>query len=265
MLPVADLAARPTPVRGIFSDIDDTLTHEGAVVPDAYAALVRARGAGLRTVLVTGRPAGWAEVLANVWPVDAAIAENGGIAYVRRGRRLERIYFETEDPDHAAKRLADIAAEILRQFPFARRADDSGLRITDVAFDVGENQSLASDQIDALTAHIRSLGARTLVSSVHAHAFFHTADKARMSARVAELLWDEPESEVAAHYAFVGDSPNDQAAFAFFETSIGVANVARYADVLKPPPRYITQAVGGHGFAEAIEAILASYAGKPSK
>lgn len=264
MLPVADLAARPTRIRGIFSDIDDTLTHEGAVVPDAYAALVRARNAGLRTVLVTGRPAGWAEVLANVWPVDAAIAENGGIAYVRRGRRLERIYFETEDPDQAAKRLADVAAEILRLFPFARRADDSGLRITDVAFDVGENQRLASEQIDALTAHIRSLGARTLVSSVHAHAFFHAADKARMSARVAELLWNEPESEVAAHYAFVGDSPNDQAAFAFFETSIGVANVARYADALKPPPRYITQGVGGHGFAEAIDAILASYAGKPS-
>ena len=254
MVPVAELSS---PVRGVFSDIDDTLTHDGAVVPAAYSALVRARAAGLRTVLVTGRPAGWAEVLASIWPVDAAIAENGGIAYVRRERRLERVYFESGDPTAAAGRLASLAAEILDTYPFARRADDSGLRITDVAFDIGENQKLPPAQIDAITSHCRRLGARTLVSSVHAHACFHAADKALMSARVAELLWNEPAHEVAAHYAFVGDSPNDQAAFAFFQTSIGVANVARYASVLAPPPRYVTPSVGGHGFAEAIDAMLA--------
>lgn len=260
MLPLADLASRPGRVRGVFSDIDDTLTHDGAVVPAAYAALVRAREAGLRTVLVTGRPAGWAEVLASVWPVDAAIAENGGIAYVRRGRRLERLHFEPGDPADSARRLSALSDEIIATYPFARRADDSTLRVTDVAFDIGENQRLASTEIDQLTAHCRRLGARTLVSSVHAHACFHTADKALMSARVAELLWNEPASEVAAHYAFVGDSPNDQAAFAFFSTSIGVANVARYASVLAPPPRYVTPSPGGRGFAEAIEALLAAEA-----
>jgi HAD superfamily hydrolase (TIGR01484 family) len=240
----------------VFSDIDDTLTHEGVVVLDAYAALLRAREAGLRTVLVTGRPGGWAEVLASVWPVDAAIAENGGIAYLRRGRRLERLYFESGDPTDDAKRLALLADEIVKTYPFARRADDSALRITDAAFDIGENQHLADDEIQAITDHCRRLGARTLVSSVHAHACFHTADKARMSVRVAELLWNESATDVATHYAFVGDSPNDQAAFAFFETSIGVANVARYADVLSPPPRYVTPSPNGHGFAEAIDALL---------
>jgi HAD superfamily hydrolase (TIGR01484 family) len=258
VLSLDDLASRPTRVRGVFSDIDDTLTHEGVVVLDAYAALLRAREAGLRTVLVTGRPAGWAEVLASLWPVDAAIAENGGIAYVRRGRRLERLYFEAGDPVADAARLAALADEILTTYPFARRADDSALRVTDVAFDIGENQHLPATDIEAITAHCRRLGARTLVSSVHAHACFHTADKARMSARVAELLWSEPEAEVAAHYAFVGDSPNDQAAFAFFSTSIGVANVARYAAVLSPPPRYVTPSPNGRGFAEAIDALLAA-------
>jgi HAD superfamily hydrolase (TIGR01484 family) len=257
VLPVADLASRATRVRGIFSDIDDTLTHDGAVVPEAYGALVRARQAGLRTVLVTGRPAGWAEVLASVWPVDAAIAENGGIAFVRRGRRVERVYFEQDDATESAARLAALADEILASYPFARRADDSALRVTDIAFDIGENQQLSQEQIDAITGHARRRSARVLVSSVHAHACFHTADKALMSARIAELLWQEPLREVAAHYAFVGDSPNDQAAFAFFETSIGVANVARYAAVLAPPPRYITPSVGGHGFVEAVDALLA--------
>lgn len=258
MLPLTDLASRPGRVRGVFSDIDDTLTHDGAVVPAAYAALVRAREAGLRVVLVTGRPAGWAEVLASVWPVDAAIAENGGIAYVRRGRRLERLDFDSCDPADSARRLAALSEEILATYPFARRADDNTLRLTDVAFDIGENQRLAAVEIDLLTTHCQRLGARTQVSSVHAHACFHTADKALMSARVAELLWNEPASEVAAHYAFVGDSPNDQAAFAFFATSIGVANVARYMGVLAPPPRYVTPSPGGRGFAEAIDALLAA-------
>jgi HAD superfamily hydrolase (TIGR01484 family) len=245
-------------IRGVFSDIDDTLTLEGAVVPEAYAALARARAAGLRVVLVTGRPAGWAEVLASLWPVDAAIAENGGIAFLRRGRRIERLYFAEGDPAAEAKRLAAVADSVLQTFAFARRADDSALRVTDVAFDVGENQQLAAADIDALTAHCRGLGARTLVSSVHAHAFFHAADKALMSARIANVLWNESPADTAAHYAFVGDSPNDQAAFAFFTHSIGVANVARYAPVLSPPPRYITPSPGGHGFAEAIAAVLAS-------
>ena len=145
---------------------------------------------------------------------------------------------------------------MLQTFAFARRSDDCTLRVTDVAFDVGENQQLPAADVDALTTRCRELGARTLVSSVHAHAFFHAADKAQMSARIAKILWDETPEATAAHYAFVGDSPNDQAAFAFFTHSVGVANVARYADVLSPPPRYITPSPGGRGFAEAMAAIL---------
>ena len=259
MQPLSDLAHSGARLRGVFSDIDDTLTHDAVVVPEAYDALARARAAGLRIVLVTGRPSGWAEVLASVWPVDAAIAENGGIAYLKRGRRLERIYYEAGDPAADASRLAALSDDLVRTVPFARRSDDSALRITDVAFDIGETQHLEQAQIDAITGRCRELGARTLVSSVHAHACFHAADKARMSARVASLLWGEAEAEVAAGYAFVGDSPNDQAAFAFFDASIGVANVARYAAQLRPPPRYVTPSAGGHGFAEAIEVILAAH------
>ena len=180
--------------------------------------------------------------------------------YLRRGRRIERLYFAAGDPAEDARRLAALADDVLAAFPFARRAEDSALRITDAAFDVGETQQLAADQIDAITTRIRALGARTVVSSVHAHACFHEANKAAMSARVAHVLWGEVEAEVAARYAFVGDSPNDQAAFAFFDHSIGVANVARYEAALRPPPRYITRSPGGHGFAEAIDAILATKA-----
>ncbi|MBA3392509.1 MAG: HAD family phosphatase [Deltaproteobacteria bacterium] len=260
MRPVAELVGHSAGLRGVFTDVDDTLTRHHVVEIEAYTAIVRARAAGLRVVLVTGRPAGWAEVLASVWPVDAAIAENGGIAYLRREGRIERMYYDAGDPTADADRLAALTADVLRAFPFARRSDDSGLRITDAAFDIGETQHLPRAEIDAITTRCRELGARTLVSSVHAHACFHSADKALMSARVAETLWGEAPAEVAAHYAFVGDSPNDQAAFVFFAASIGVANVARYAADLNPPPRYVTPSPNGRGFAEAIDIILADRA-----
>lgn len=254
MQPIADLATQPPVLRGVFTDVDDTLTHEGVVVPEAYAAIARARAAGLRVVLVTGRPAGWAEVLASVWPVDAAIAENGGVAYFKRDGRVHRRFF---DPAEDAARLAALADDVTAALPFARRSDDCGLRVTDVAFDVGEYQQLSPDQIDAILTRCRALGARTLVSSVHAHACFHAADKARMAVRMAGELWGESVEAAAAHYAFVGDSPNDQAAFAFFAASIGVANVGRFLSQLQPAPRYVTTASYGLGFAEAIDVMLA--------
>ena len=257
MQPLSALASHPVELRGVFSDIDDTLTHHGAVELAAYDAIVRARAAGLRIVLVTGRPAGWAEVLASVWPVDGAIAENGGIAFLKRGGRLERLYFAPTDPVEDARRLSTLSDDILRTFPFARRSDDSNLRVTDAAFDIGENQHLPPDQIDAITARCREHGARTMVSSVHAHAMFHAADKAQMSARVANLLWGDAPADVARQYAFVGDSPNDQAAFAFFEASVGVANVSKYLAALNPAPRYVTPSPNGRGFAELVDAILA--------
>lgn len=258
MQSVTDLAARPHALRGIFSDVDDTLTHGGVVVPEAYAAIARARAAGLRVVLVTGRPAGWAEVLASVWPVDAAIAENGGVAYCKLDGRLQRVYFDPGDPAEDAARLAALADDITQTLPFARRSDDCSLRVTDVAFDIGEHQHLPPDQVEAILARCRAHGARTLISSVHAHACFHAADKATMAVRIAGVLWGETAEEAAAHYAFIGDSPNDQAAFAFFGASIGVANIARFLPQLEPAPRYVTSASYGHGFAEAIDVMLAA-------
>ncbi|MCA1662751.1 MAG: HAD hydrolase family protein, partial [Myxococcales bacterium] len=88
-----ELAPLASQLRGIFCDVDDTLTHDGVLVPAAYDAIARARAAGLRVVAVTGRPAGWAEVFACTWPLAGAIAENGAFA-VRRaddGKSVERM------------------------------------------------------------------------------------------------------------------------------------------------------------------------------
>lgn len=256
MLPLASLdrdAARR--VAGVFTDVDDTLTTDGALDPDAYAALCIAAKAGLRVVPVTGRPGGWAEVLAAMWPVDAVVAENGAL-YVRRdGARV----FWDDEPTRLLQRskLDALAADLLATLPFARLVDDQPLRRVDVAFDVGERQKLGAREIAAIVEAIERHGARSLVSTVHAHAYYGAHDKAAMLLRLARALWSETDESATARYLYVGDSPNDQAGFARFPLSIGVANVARYADRLAPPPAYVTRERSGRGFAEAIDYLLA--------
>ena len=46
---------------GVFTDIDDTLTTEGAITPDALQALAALKAAGLYVIPITGRPIGWCE------------------------------------------------------------------------------------------------------------------------------------------------------------------------------------------------------------
>jgi hydroxymethylpyrimidine pyrophosphatase-like HAD family hydrolase len=91
---------------------------------------------------------------------------------------------------------------------------------------------------------------------VHAHAFFGDHDKARMCERFARQFLDEDLPATRADWLFVGDSPNDQSCFAYFPHAAGVANVRRYLDVLAPPPRFIADGEGGHGFAEIVSLLL---------
>jgi HAD superfamily hydrolase (TIGR01484 family) len=246
-------------LRGIFCDVDDTLTHAGSLVPAAYAALARAAAAGVRVVAVTGRPAGWAEVFACTWPLDGAIAENGAFAVRRRpgAGGVERITWDDADRCSAnGRRLHEIADEILREVPSAKIADDQWLRRCDFAFDIGETQQLPRAVVDDICRRITAAGARVVTSSVHAHAFFGDHDKAKMCERVARLWWAEELAATRPDYLFVGDSPNDQACFAYFPNAAGVANVRRYLDRLAPAPKYVADGEGGHGFAEIVELLL---------
>lgn len=254
-----DLGALAARLDGIFCDVDDTLTHAGTLVPAAYEAIARATAAGLRVVAVTGRPAGWAEVFACTWPLDGAIAENGAFAVRRVGRGVERMTWDDADTCSAqGRRLRALADEIVRDVAGARLADDQWLRRCDLAFDIGETQKLDRAAVDAICERIRAAGARCITSSVHAHAFFGDHDKARMCARVARDWWNVDLDAGRERWLFVGDSPNDQPCFAYFPVAAGVANVRRYLDRLAPPPAYVADGEGGHGFAEIVDVVLAA-------
>jgi HAD superfamily hydrolase (TIGR01484 family) len=257
--PLDELRPHARSLRGVFCDIDDTLTHDGALVPAAYAQLCALVDAGLRVVPVTGRPAGFAAVLAATWPVAAVVAENGAVAFLRSGRTVEPRFWDGDAARAEQQtRLAKLRDEARARWPWARPAGDQWLRRCDLAFDVGETQTLTMQQIGDLRAFIEGAGARCVVSTVHAHAFYGDHDKAAMLVRLAREVWNEDLDAERGRYLFVGDSPNDAAGFAWFPVSAGPSNVRRFAAALNPPPAFVAPSPGGHGFAEIAAAVLSS-------
>ena len=91
---------------GVFCDIDDTLTWEGQLVEGAFGALHRAQAAGLKVIPITGRPGGWVDHLARMWPVDGVVGENGGLWFWMEGGRMHRRFHQTAEARRHIERLA---------------------------------------------------------------------------------------------------------------------------------------------------------------
>lgn len=256
MKPLSSLGrAEARALSGVVFDLDDTLLDHGSLGEAAYRALFRLREAGLELFACTGRPAGWAEVVARQWPVDAAIAENGAIAFVREGARIRRVDACSPDVREARRRrLVEIASELVARHPELGLADDNGARISDVTFDIGEYREVPSVVVAEARAFAEAKGARTFVSSVHMHATFDAWDKA--SGTIALLCSRGVDASSArGRYAYVGDSENDGAAFAAFGHTFGVANVRPRVARLSVPPRFVAPSERGAGFAEIAAAL----------
>ena len=262
MQPLHDWAPGPLAKRwiGVFTDIDDTLTTEGAITHDALQALDRLQAAGLKVVAITGRPVGWSEPFARAWPLDAIVAENGAVALLRDDRSpggLRKLY--QDPPELRAERFARlqaVLARIEREVPGARRAQDSAGRETDIAIDHSEFTNLPPQVIDAVVALMQASGLRATVSSIHINGWIGAHDKLAGARWIVQQLWGRDLDREVSQWVYVGDSTNDQVMFAHFEHSVGVANVQRFAAQLHHPPRYVTPSERGAGFAELVQHLL---------
>ncbi len=244
-------------IHGVLTDIDDTLTTEGRITPDALQALAELRAAGLHVVPVTGRPVGWSVPFAQSWPVDAIVAENVAVALVDGGMR--KIY-QQDASTRAANyaRLQQVAQQVLREVPGATLAQDSAGRETDIAIDHSEFAHLPQAAIDQVVAIMRREGLQATVSSIHINGWLGTHDKLA-GARwiVHERLGRDLDTE-RGHWVYVGDSTNDQLMFQHFPHSVGVANIRRFEAQLLHAPHYLTPGERGAGFAEVARALLAA-------
>lgn len=255
MLPISSLGREQArKLRGVAFDLDDTLLDHGRLLEEAYAALQRLAEAGLELYGVTGRPAGWAEVLLRLFPLSAIVAENGAVTCARQGERvlvLDPIPRSTRlERD---RKLAALLDRFREAFPDLLPADDVRARISDRTFDIGEFRQVGARRVAEASAFLQAEGARVFVSSVHLHVTFDYADKA--SGAVARLSEDSGLDTTAVRhaYAYLGDSENDAPCFAAFALSIGVANLRGRPTLL---PRYVTTQPMGRGFAEAARVLL---------
>jgi hypothetical protein len=244
-------------LRGVFCDIDDTLTTAGKLPACAYEALWRLRDAGLLVVPVTGRPAGWCDLIAREWPVAGVVGENGALAFWEEGGRLRRL-FHPEVRRDVRERLGDIERAVLAEVAGSRVAQDQAYRLFDLAIDFREEPpDLGFDAAERIRAVFERFGAHAKVSSIHVNGWFGDYDKLSMVRLFArERLASDLDAE-RERWTFVGDSPNDEPMFAFFPHACGVANVARFAGRLRHEPAYVAGREGGEGFAEIVARLLA--------
>jgi hydroxymethylpyrimidine pyrophosphatase-like HAD family hydrolase len=283
-LPMRPLSEWPVEDRrqivGVFTDIDDTLTTDGAITPEALQALADLKAAGLHVIPITGRPVGWSEPFALAWPVDAIVAENGSVGLFRSrpesmnsndiGRQplstlplpLSKLY-QQEAMTRQANfiRMQEVARRVLREVPGTTLAQDSAGRETDMAIDHSEFTELSPDQIRQVVAIMHAEGMTATVSSIHINGWFGEHNKL-VGARwiVRELLQRELDAEIT-RWVYVGDSTNDQLMFEHFPISVGVANIRRFEAELTHLPRYITPSERGAGFAEVARQILSARGG----
>ena len=263
MQPLASfaLAARRA-IRGVFTDIDDTLSTDGRLTAAAYGALESLQRAGFLVVPITGRPAGWCDMIARFWPVDAVVGENGAFyfRYERDRRHLVRRFLD-DTPVRIEKRarLARLGERILAAVPGAALASDQPYRESDLAIDYCEDVPRLPDAaIDRILALFGEAGATAKLSSIHVNGWFGDYDKLGMTRRLMQEVFAVDLDAERERFVFAGDSPNDQPMFAFFPHAVGVANVADFADRLAQKPRYVTRGRAGEGFAELAEALIAA-------
>lgn len=240
-------------VRYLLTDIDDTLTTEGRLLPETYQALWDLQKAGIGVVTVTGGSAGWCEHIVRAWPVAAAIGESGAFVMTARDNRVEVEYWEDEalQAERQRRHLASVLPLLGDRFQLAH---DQRFRLADVAVDI---VGYPRADVDALAEQIRALGGTVAISSVHINTWIGDYNKRTMSERLLRRLGLD-DVDLAEKVCFAGDSRNDGPMFAFFGKTFGVANILPVLDDLPKKPRWISAEVAGRGFVDIAKALLAA-------
>jgi HAD superfamily hydrolase (TIGR01484 family) len=263
MTPLADCPrATLAAIKGVLTDIDETVSTDGRLTPEAYGALAALRKAGLLVIPVTGRPAGWCDMIARFWPVDAVVGENGAFwMWHDLARHKLQTRFVQSDAERAAgrRRLDAVRTDVLREVSGSAIASDQPYRLADLAVDFCEDvPALPAREVERIVAIFERHGATARISSIHVNGWFGAYDKLTTSKAMMSELFGVDIVRDAEAYVFSGDSPNDEPMFGFFPNAVGVANVAGFADRLVHKPRWITRARSGAGFVELARALIAA-------
>jgi hypothetical protein len=247
-------------IRYVMTDIDDTLTVNGRLPAAVFVAMERLKDAGIRSIPITGRPAGWCDHIARMWPVDGLVGENGAFyfRYDASTRKMLRRYFKPDNERRADRlKLEKLKLEILQKIPEANISADQAYREADLAVDYCEDiPPLPAEAVEQIVGLFKKAGAEAKVSSIHVNGWFGKYDKLTMSRILFEEVFHESLDDVREDVIYIGDSPNDAPMFAYFPHAVGVANVLQFEGRMPCDPAWITRGKGGHGFAEMVDQLL---------
>ena len=247
-------------IKYLLTDIDDTITHKGRIPACAFKALEDLDKAGIKVIPITGRPAGWCDHIARMWPVKGVVGENGAFYFVydTDAKKMIRRYFKTDQQRlHDKKKLAVIEKNILQQVPGCKVSADQPYREADLAIDFSEDvQALSQIDIDKIVDIFEQEGATAKISSIHVNGWFGNYDKLSMTKIMFKEVFKKDIDKIKENIIFSGDSPNDEPMFEYFPNSVGVANVLAFKDTLKSKPAWITKKSGGFGFSQLAEVLL---------
>ena len=245
---------------GIFFDIDGTFTTSGKIGSVAYQALWMLKESSLRVVPITGRPAGWCDHIARMWPVDGVVGENGALYFWfdNADRKLRKRFVDSEDVRAKKRqRLQAIKDEILSSVPGTATASDQLYREADLAIDYCEDvKTLSPDAVDHVCEIFKKHGATCRISSIHVNGWFGDYDKLGMTKTLVQERWGLELDTEKERFLFCGDSPNDEPMFRYFPFTAGVRTVLRFADRMKELPAFVANGEGGEGFAEIVKIVL---------
>jgi HAD superfamily hydrolase (TIGR01484 family) len=245
----------------VLTDIDDTLTLNGRLPSVVFSAMEKLRQKHIRIIPITGRPAGWCDHMARMWPIDGLVGENGAFyfRYDPENKKMIRRYFKSETTRREDRvKLNAVKKDILKKIPGARVSADQAFREADLAIDFCEDvPRLSDEEIQKIVYLFHHAGAQAKISSIHVNGWFGDYDKLTMTKLLFKEVFEIDLDVIKDRMLYVGDSPNDCPMFAFFTHSVGVANIREFEFALTSKPVWITQKHGGFGFAELVEILLA--------
>ena len=247
-------------IRYVLTDIDDTLSIKGRIPSASFTAMERLQDAGIRVIPITGRPAGWCDHMARMWPVDGLVGENGAFyfRYDESNKKMIRRYFKTEKQRSIdRKKLEKIKKEILQKVPGCRVSADQAYREADLAIDFCEDiPPIPMEDVEKIVRCFKRTGAQAKISSIHVNGWFGDYDKLTMTHLFFKEVFKSDLDKIKEQVIFTGDSPNDAPMFGYFPHSVGVANIVRFKKTIDHKPTWVTENEGGYGFAEMVDILL---------
>jgi len=246
-------------LKYLFTDIDDTLTEGGKLHDDAYTAMWKLYRKGVKVIPVTGRPAGWCELILRTWPVEAVIGENGGFYFsFNKDKKVHREFFmSNKEQNENRKKLDLVKDEVLTNVKGSDVASDQFCRLMDLAIDFKEDvPELEKDDIHRIVEIFKKHGAQAKVSSIHVNGWFGDYNKSKMVRYFCKTHLNKEFSDINKNSIFIGDSPNDEENFGLFENSVAVKNIDEFLNDMNTEPKFITNLEGGKGFVEMVKELV---------